>query len=400
MRPAVLVFALLALSACWMRVEPVPRDTGERETSFVVRKGTLERRILLTGQLDAARRVNVAVPLLESWQATLKWLEADGAVVKAGQKLVDLDTSSTSNALRAKREAALQAEHALAQNQARLRSEVAEKTFEVQKKRLELDKAKIDAALPASLLPLRTYQDNQMRLERAAVDYEKASTDLAAAQRGARADIDNLRLSLEKARSDIATAERSLAAMTLVAPADGIVVAADHPWEGRKFQVGDTVWTGLTVMSIPDLSSMQVQANLPDVDDGKVAVGDRVTVTIDAYPATTYTGKVASISPVAQETGPQSLRRAFNLVVALDSLDLDRMRPGLSTKVTVLERDPQPHLLISRAAVDFSAKEPRVRLAGGSLTKIRVGPCSASDCILLSGLGEGTKLSPFEEGRP
>ena len=48
---------------------------------------------------------------------------------------------------------------------------------------------------------------------------------------------------------------------------------ADHPWEGRKFQEGDSPWVGLTVMRIPELSKMRVLAKLMDVDDGRLAPG-------------------------------------------------------------------------------------------------------------------------------
>jgi Multidrug resistance efflux pump len=396
MRLTLVLLAVVALNACRARVETAPAVSALQSGALVARRGTLEQRLLLTGQLDAARRVSIAVPFLESWQATLKWLESDGAVVKAGQKLVDLDTSSISTTLQAKREAALQAAHLLAQNEAQLRADVAQKSFDAERKQLELDKAKIDAAVPESLLAQREYQDRQMRLQRAGVDFDKARTDLDAAQRAARADLDNLRLALDKARSDIATAERSLAAMTLVAPADGIVVVGDHPWEGRKFQVGDNVWTGLTVMSIPDLASMQIQASLSDVDDGRIAVGDHVAATIDAYPASIYSGRIASISAVAQETGPQSLRRAFNVVVALDRVDESRMRTGLSVKVTVLKKEPRAQLLVPRAAIDFSPKQPRARLADGTFVAVRLGRCNSADCIVLSGIGEGTHLSPIE----
>ena len=57
----------------------------------------------------------------------------------------------------------------------------------------------------------------------------------------------------------------------LNAPRDGIIVIGEHPWEGRKFHVGDTVQPGWTIVSLPDLSAgMEVRAELSDVDDGRV----------------------------------------------------------------------------------------------------------------------------------
>ena len=49
------------------------------------------------------------------------------------------------------------------------------------------------------------------------------------------------------AEGDTLTAEEAIAAMTLQAPRDGILVVATQGREGRKYQVGDNVWVGLSV---------------------------------------------------------------------------------------------------------------------------------------------------------
>ena len=75
--------------------------------------------------------------------------------------------------------------------------------------------------------------------------------------------------------------------------------------------------------------------------------------------------------------------------MALDRLDPQRMRPGLSARV-VVRRGRQPAALLApRAAIDFSGKPPRARSAGGEAKDVKLGPCNAQDCVVLDGLDEG-----------
>jgi multidrug resistance efflux pump len=204
-------------------------------------------------------------------------------------------------------------------------------------------------------------------------------------------------LAIETPRREIAIAEGSIEALVLRAPRDGIVVLKDHPWEGRKLQVGDPVWVGFPLALLPELDSMRVTATLPDVDDGKIAREMPVTVTLDGYPSMQFRGKVSSIAAVAQESRRQSLRRHFEVLVSLDRVDLARMRPGLSARVVVHRGTIATTLLAPRAAIDFSAGTPRARLENGSMKDVKLGHCNALDCVVTSGLEEGDRLREIVE---
>jgi multidrug efflux pump subunit AcrA (membrane-fusion protein) len=170
----------------------------------------------------------------------------------------------------------------------------------------------------------------------------------------------------------------------------------DH-WEGRKLQTGDQVWVGFPIALIPELSSLRVNAALADVDDGKIATGMPVTVTLDGYPDMQFTGRISAISAVAQESRRQSLRRHFEVLVALDRLDPSRMRPGLSARVVVRREARPAALLAPRAALDLSGKAPRARLETGEMKEVKLGSCNAQDCIVVSGLEEGARLARVVE---
>lgn len=358
-----------------------------------VARGEFRQALTLTGELEAAKANSIPVPRVPSWQVSLQWLETDGITVKKDQRVAEIDNTAFVNNLKEKETAAVQAEHELAREEADQAGQIAEKEFQLERKRKDLEKAKIEAALPAEFRSRREHQEKQLAFEKATVETAKAETELRASRTAAEADVANRRLALEKARGDIETARRAIQSSTLRAPRDGILIIADHPWEGRKLQVGDQIWVGRSIASIPDMTTLQFAAFLFDVDDGRCRVGQDTELTLDAYPDLRFPGRIEEVAPVAQESSSGSLRRGFRVVASLARLDPKRMRPGLSGRLTVLGELRRDALLIPRAAVDFSTTPPRARTRDGSSFAVRLGRCNAAACIVEEGATAGTLLS-------
>jgi len=204
-----------------------------------------------------------------------------------------------------------------------------------------------------------------------------------------------LQIALDKAKRELEAAERAIETLTLRSPRGGLFVVAENPWEGRKFQIGDTAWTGLTVARIPELSEMRIEAKLDDVDDGRVSVGDRATCTMDAYPDIPIACEITDLTPIAQEADRQSQRRSFNVSVSLERTDAERMRPGMSVKVEALTAVLDDVLLASRGGLDLGVEPPVARLSDGRRKEVSVGPCNARECVIEDGLDEGARLARY-----
>jgi HlyD family secretion protein len=369
------------------------RSVG-RGGELVTRRGTLRERLLLTGELQAGRAAELAVPRTPSWQLQIRWMEKDGTPVKRGQKVVEFDNSTFTSDLDEKRRSAAQAADDLEKGRAEAAAAEAEKQFAVEGKKNDLAKAKLAASVPRDLLPLLEYQERQLALAKAAAEVEKAEADLKAQRQGSAADLGVRAVDLAKSRREIHDAEEAIHALVLSAPRAGIILAAEHPWEGRKIEEGDNVWTGLTVMSLPDLSSLEVAATLSDVDDGRVRPGMTARCTLDAYPGLSFGARVLEVSAVARESARSSLLRSFKVRLGLDRVDTARMRPGMSVKVEVLGPEVKAALLAPRAGLDLGLEPPRARLAAGGSVPVRLGACDADSCVVLAGLAPGTRLRP------
>jgi len=374
-------------------------STDESAPDLRVRRGSFTSELVLSGELEAARGDALAVPPLQSWQTAIKWLADDGAQLRAGDPVAELDNGELTANLDSRRQTLTQSLQELQQNEAQWAADLEQKQLDADKKKSELEKAKLQAALPRDLISGRQYEENQNALRRTQTEYDKALDLLRSRRTGVEAERQNLLLRIEKDRREITRAEQGITALVLRAPRDGVVVVRDHPWEGRKLAAGDPVFVGFPIALIPDLTSIRVNAALADVDDGKIAVGMPVTVTLDGYPSMEFQGRISSISAVAQESRRMSLRRQFEVLVALSRLDPERMRPGLSARVVVQQESKRSALLAPRAAIDFSGDAPHVRLANGKDAQVKLGKCNAQECVVLDGLDEGQRVAAVVEAK-
>ena len=392
-----LVIAHVIGSVACSGIEADPATENTTEAVFEelrIRRGSFRERVFLTGTLDATRGVRITPPRTPTWQVQIRWMEEDGANVTAGQKVVELDNSAFATDLESKHLAARKEEKELEQQKAQADAKAAELGFAVSQRLVELAKAEIEVDIPRELIPVREYQEKQLAMERARTALGKAEEELATHHRTTEQDLAIQQINLRKTRYEIRIAEKAISELVLEATRDGVLILGDVRRENRKLQVGDTVWPGYVVARIPDLSEMQVVAQLSDVDDGRVHVGAEAVVRLDSYPELTFPGVVRDITPIARETSPRSLRRAFRVRVALEQTDPEKMRPGMAAQVEVHMQGLEDVLLVPRAGLDLSRSPPQALLESGESVSVELGPCNSFECVCVGGLDEGARLRP------
>jgi len=395
-------FRLLRIAACCVALGALTAGCPSSDTApaavpedLRVTRGDIERRLLLTGELEAVEAVHLTVPRTPQWRLQIQTLAEDGAEVRQGDVVVQFDNSSFTASLDASRSAVERARRTLLQTRAQVETRLLETRLAVERTRIALEKARLDASVPENLRSRYEHATAQLALERAATEHAKALEDRRAAEVKAENDVRIQQEALSKAERELETAERAISALELRAPVDGIVVVGDHPWEGRTIQTGDTVWVGLTVASIPDLSRMRIAARLPDVDDGLVEVGTRVRCLLDTYPDRQLGGTVERVTRVAQQEPGRSLRRSFDVGISLEETPTDLpLVPGMSVRIEVPVRTLEDVLVAPRAALDIGPDACRARLASGEWRQVEVGACDAQQCEVVRGLEPGDRLQP------
>jgi multidrug resistance efflux pump len=357
----------------------------------VVKRASLEEVFLLTGELQAVRSDELAVPRLEGGRVQLRWLAEDGAEVKAGDAVAELDNSQVAQSLEEKRLRLVQAQIALEQREASLDAESSQKRLEQEKARTEAEKARIEASVPVELRARKEWHEKQQAQVRADAALEKARSALSSFDHSSTADVAVLKIARDKAGRDVQAAEASLQQLALRAPRDGIVILGRAPNDDRPMQMGDNLWPGLRVASIPDLSSMEIVGFLPEVDDGRVLPGQEARVTLDTDLARRFKGKVIEVSAVAQD---MRFAGGFRVRVSLEETDAKAMRPGLSARVEVVRRRFESALVVPREALTRSAKGFTARRPGSSdAVAVQIAACLPLECVVEGGLQEGDRVA-------
>lgn len=383
---------LLLLAAC------TPAGAATPNAPVVqVTRGAFAQSLVLTGEIDAANSARLTGPRTEDWNLAIRWLAEDGAQVEAGERIVGFDTAQVIDRARELELSLVEAGNAIVESEAKSQVAIEDKNFEVDKQRIALAKADLDASVPGHLLSRREAHNFELAQARAKVALASAMNDAAATKNAASLESDVKRIAYEKAERGYKAALEQLDGLDLVAPTSGIFLVGDLPWEGRKLQVGDNVWPGLTVARIPDLSKLVVRARLDDVDDGRVVPGQRATCFVDAWPDAPLDGHIVSVSGVAHEVAQQSTRRYFVVLVEIDGEPPGALRPGLSVRVEVATRAIDDALLVPRAAIVWDGDTAKAQLADGSTAELAIEGCNAQVCAIASGVDEGTALAAAAE---
>lgn len=362
----------------------------DSETAVVARR-TVEDSFLLTGELQAVRSEELTVPRLEGGRVQVKWVAEDGAEVQPGDAVVELDNTQVAQSLEEKRLRLTQAQISFEQREASLEAEGSQKRLEKEKTRIEAEKARIEAGVPQELRSRKEWHEKQQALLRAEAAFEKARSALRTFDESSASDREVLRIGRDKAAREVQAAEASLRQLAMLAPRHGIVIIGRSPMEDRTIQVGDNMWAGWRIASIPDLSSMEVLAFLPEVDDGRVVPGQAARVVLEADLARCFKGKVEEVAAVAQDA---RFAGGFKVRVSLEETDAKVMRPGLSVRVEVVRRVFESALVLPRRAVSRGEKAYLARRPGSSEpVELKVAACLPLECVILGGLKEGERVA-------
>lgn len=155
-----------------------------------------------------------------------------------------------------------------------------------------------DAVRAGQLLAVVDAATQQAQSSAARAQLAAAERDFGAAEMlfkaGAVAERDyvNARAARDAARAQVNQIGQSIAHATIEAPRSGVVTA-------KHVSDGEVVMPGTALFSIADTRKLELEGNVPASEIGKVRVGQKVSLTLEAYPGRTISGRVDRYDPVA-----------------------------------------------------------------------------------------------------
>ena len=339
------------------RTPEVNAGDGAGAAAVQVTKGDLKKILLLDGELRAVRSRTIFSTTSDEVKIT--YLPPEGSLVKAGERVVELDNTGLLSKIKDIDERIVAAENDIVKT--RSQHEAALRDMEVVLSNLWLayEQSKLDVNMPSSVVPRRKYQENQLAFEKGKTEYENQLAKIEQKKKEQAAELQVKIIEKEKLGVQLDQIKADLASLSLAAPADGMVIYGDHWMERRKIQVGDMVWGGFPLVRLPDLKDMEVLAQVNEVDGPRLSVGQKALIRLDSYPDTEITGSVKEIAQTAIKASWMAKAKVFRVVISLDKTE-ETMKPGMSAQITVAIGEQPDQLLVPRSAVRFEAGSPQV----------------------------------------
>ena len=375
-----LVSALVALFVVLLAVR-LWRGPGVAMES-VLRRDIVQT-VVASGHVENPHRVDVGASIT----GTVARIPVDeGQTVRAGQVLIELESSEL-------RATALQAQMAVAQAEARLRQltevqgPVAEQTE--RQARANLDNARATMQRDQDLfkqnfIGAATLDDARKALDTADAQW-RASVKQLETTRSNGSDYAVAQTNLAEARANADVAQARARYATIAAPSAGVLIA-------RNVEVGDVVQPGKALMTLSPSGKSQLLVSIDEKNLSLVALGQKALVSADAFPQQKFEAVVAYINPgVNAQTGGVDVK-----------LDVPQAPAQLQQDMTVsvdiaVARQDQALVLSSALVHDLVSGTPWVLQAKDGVAQkvpLQLGLHSGNWVEVRQGLQEGDQVLP------
>ncbi|MCU0917418.1 MAG: efflux RND transporter periplasmic adaptor subunit [Planctomycetes bacterium] len=257
------------------------------------------------------------------------------------------------------------------------------------------------------------FDQAQLRLDELEAQFKAAELGLNAAE----LNLKVLENNLVAADAQIDQASETLGYTTILSPIDGVITRINA-------KVGEMVVTGMMnnpgtkILEVGDLSQMLAVAQVDEADVGKLEVGQKAKVFIDAYPNHEFKGTVYTIA-LSTDLSRQGTKY-YKTEILLESDQ--RLYSGLTANVDIETRTYQEVLAVPSQAVmtreieslpiDIRDHSPQVdksktfatvvfRYVDGkaAITPVKIGPSNLTHTILEAGVEKDEKviMGPYKE---
>lgn len=352
------------------------------------------------GNLRAVRSAAVLVPAPAERGGSFRiaWVAEDGAPVRAGDAVVRFDPTELAKAL-CDAEAKLEtARLKTAGQRSGLEADVANLEREAAIARVELDNARHFQKKDELIFSRHEIIQSEMDQQLAAGKELHAREQQAGRQELGRASLDLLAIDVRRAETDIRRARAGLQALQVTAPHDGVLMLGRNGPAGEPPRVGDTVWSGMTLAEIPDLSEMQAEVYVLEADAGGLAVGKPATVVVESQPGMEHPASIARVDTLAKPRLSGSPVQYFAVTLALAPGSLRAMgavKPGQRVLARLRLEERRGALVVPREAVfqrgggAAVVYRRRGRAHGFEPVPVTLGPAGVGTAVIETGVAAG-----------
>lgn len=358
-----------------------------------VQRGDVSLAITSLGELRGGNPETLTAPLTGGTELHITFLRKTGEPVKAGDVVVQFDTTEQEFKLKEAQSDIAEAEQHLAQAQAERDAQQEEDRYALVKAKNDVMLAELDVR-KNRLLAAIVARQNDLALASARDHLAQVEQNVANRQATGEAGVEIQNAARAKAQAQATTAQQNIESMTLRARRPGYVSVKQNSSTNFFFtgmtlplyQVGDSTRPGMAIAEIPDLNNWELAAKIGELDRGHLAVNDKVVITIIAVSGRQFHGHIKELGGT---TGP-FWDRHFECKIAVDDPSPE-LRPGLSAQLSITTDEMRQVLSVPSQALFESDGRTFVYVrAGGSFTPKDVKLVRRNETrAVVSGLNEG-----------
>lgn len=380
------IFILLGLLVVLIVVALIKGKSGAGVEKVTVEK--VERRTIIE-TVAASGKIQPETEVIISSDVSGEIIEMpvkEGQTVKQGDLLVKINPDLVESAVN-------RAEAALNTSKANLLGARA---------RLAQAKSQFENAKATFNRNDKLYKDkviSQAEFDQAKANFEVAQSEVKAAEES----VEAAKYNVKSAEATLSEAEENLGRTSIYSPMSGVITKLNR--EKGERVVGTAQMAGTEIMTVADLSVMEVAVEVNENDIVRVDIGDTTEIEVDAYLDETFLGVVTEIANSAKVEGVSAdqvtnfdvkirmIQSSYNHLMKTDSSKRSPFRPGMSASVEIRTKEAKNVLSVPIQSVTTRAEKTE---KDSSKTAEKPSPISSKEdkmkeCVFVKD-GEKAKL--------
>ena len=301
-------------------------------TLYTVERGAFDDVLRIEGFTESVSSISLTCP--QDADGSIEYLVESGTMVKKGDTLCIIDDPrieeryenwmlSLENVYADFESAKANAKMELALLEAQVRTNEAETLI-----------AGLDSVQLLYLSPTER-RIKELQMEQAVINRSRLAKQITAQKAIQQADIKRIESQISQVERRVEKQRKLLESLVILAPKDGLAIRARRwPWSTQTWLVGDNVWDGRAVVTMPSVDSVKVLIYAQETEYKRIDVGDSIEYTFDAMPENRAWGRITKLSPMGLKRTEGSEVKTFEIEASVDSL-LQPIDPGLSANCRV-----------------------------------------------------------------
>ena len=364
-----------------------------KHTLYTVQRGAFDDVLQVEGFTESMGSISLTCP--PDVDGTIEYLIESGTMVKKGDTLCIIEDVSIEERYD-DWQLSLENSYAdLEATKANARMELALLEAQVKTNDAETLIAGLDSIQLLYLSPTER-RIKELQMEQAAIRRARLTKQLDAQKVILQADIKKIESQISQRERRLESQRKLLESLIIRAPKDGLAIRARRwSWSSETWNIGDNVWNGRAVVTMPAIDSVKVLIYAQETEYKRIEVGDSVEYTFDAMPNNRAWGRITRLSPMGLKRTEGSEVKTFEVEASVDSL-LQPLDPGLSVNCRIFLQHVPDTLVVPTVCVYKRDSVDVVYVRKGRKyeeREVRLSISTPRSSVIAEGVSEGEQIT-------